>query len=521
MIRTSVSKEYIDLIHHSPDPLTFEEVAQLSPDPVLFTEQVRILKGKKFSFKDRDYLLQIYRDLSQRIYISKGRQTEISEFYINLILYNMWRYSGTTHLYLSDRQSHTDKFSNVRMKLQAIKNSEEVQKIINYKDHTASKMFSFNGSICYFQSAWSGFIEANSVPADFIYVDEIQDINLIEFPTLLSALDHSKYKRLYCVGIGPDEGSAWDKLFLSGKQFFYDKKTKVWNAKNPTGEFSSYNIPQTIVPWITPKEIARKKLEYTDAQFRKLVMGLSAKGDAVPLSLLDLEPSLKSDLYVTMPDQVNRSLGPIMIGIDYGGGTKAFTVSWVEQYIDTQIPISKLLYATKITDKRPEDQLRKLRNIMNAYEPDFGVQDDGGGTHQKMGIEEEFGYKIIRWNAQAPSNTPYVYDKLVSNNMIKVNHTYMLEAVFDRFKIPVLINGKEIWREQLPNAEPKTLEWIAEHLTSMTGRLRTNSYGQQHTIYEKGTEPNDALMAKAFSLIAFNLWKRNKTFNDDSATIFN
>jgi len=38
-------------------------------DPVAWTKQNRILKGKPFGFEDRDYLLPLYRDSSHRIII--------------------------------------------------------------------------------------------------------------------------------------------------------------------------------------------------------------------------------------------------------------------------------------------------------------------------------------------------------------------------------------------------------------------------------------------------------------------
>ena len=43
-------------------------------DPVSWIESRRMLKGKPFSFKDREYLLQPYRDEYPALFFMKGRQ---------------------------------------------------------------------------------------------------------------------------------------------------------------------------------------------------------------------------------------------------------------------------------------------------------------------------------------------------------------------------------------------------------------------------------------------------------------
>lgn len=512
MIRTAVSKEYIHLINDSPDPKDAVESQQYSLDPILFVTQTRILDGKEFSFEEREYLEQIYRDLSKRIYIRKGRQTEMSEFLLNMIIYNMWRYPGTIHLYLSDRNSHTYKFSNHRMKIKTIKDSEKIQQIIQLKNHTTTTMMANNGSIAYFQSAWSGLIEAQSIPADFTYLDEIQDVDLLGLPNLLESSAHSTHKRFYAVGVGSIQGSRWDKLYTSGTVNEWDKKAKAWISTNPDAKYSSYHIPQTIVPTVTPEEIEEKRAEYPTPDFETLVMGNSIKGESVPLSIIDMQKVTVDTLSFTMPNNIDHSLGPVCIGIDWGGGTKAFTVPYISQFIDTKIPIWRLLYTTRITDVDTEVQIKKISNLIDAYEPDIGVQDLGGGIRQTQVIDDKYGHIISKWNASASLQTPYVYDKLISHNMIKVNHSYLLEQTFDMIKRPYIHNGKPIYRTEIPHKDPLEISWLLDDFTSMYGTLSKTASGQEYIKYDKSPsgDPNDALMAASFSLIAFNLWKRNR-----------
>jgi len=512
---TFVSKEYIKLINNSSDPADTQETQELSLDPVTWTEQTRFVRGDKFTFDDREYLHQIYRDTAKRIYVKKGRQTEISEWLINMILINAWKYPGTVHVYIADRQSHSYKFSNQRMKIEAIKHSELIQKIVKLKNHTTTKMILNNGSIVYFMSAWNGFIEAESVPADFGYIDEIQNMDLLTFASFISSMSHSKHQKLYGVGIGTIEGSEWDKIFLDTTMNRWDSKAKAWIPKKPDKEYSGYLIPQTIVPWITAADIEKSRREFPPAQFAIQVMGESVKGDAVPLSLADMKKVLIPGGF-TMPDDVDHSLGPVTIGIDLGGGTKAFTVPYIEQWIDTNIGISKLLYTTRITDVDTESQLYKLGNLIDRYEPDIGAIDLGGGTRQMQGIEDKYGHIIVKCNYSAPLQTPYVYNKISSNNLLKVNRSYLLEQVFAQIKDPHIQDGNIIRKIQIPFKDnPEEINWLLNDFTAMFGSIRKSASGQEQTIYDKSpTVTNDALMAKGFSTASFQLFKRNNLDNE-------
>ena len=64
-------------------------------DPVTWTENRRVLKGKPFSFEKRDYLLQPYRDDYPNLIFMKGRQVEMSEFSMNWLLRKLDKYPYT------------------------------------------------------------------------------------------------------------------------------------------------------------------------------------------------------------------------------------------------------------------------------------------------------------------------------------------------------------------------------------------------------------------------------------------
>ena len=103
----------------------------------LTTENVKF--KKPMSFEDREFLIQIMRDKAKIRLIHKGRQLEISEMLVNDALMFGWQYPETSIMYISDIASHAYTFSNDRVRDNAIKNSEVMQKIANPKNHTTQK----------------------------------------------------------------------------------------------------------------------------------------------------------------------------------------------------------------------------------------------------------------------------------------------------------------------------------------------------------------------------------------------
>lgn len=511
----SAHKNFIKAIAEAPDPAeVITNSYNLSQDPVKWTEQTRILRGEKFSFKDRPYLLQIYRDDAHRIRISKGRQTEMTEWLANKLLHNAWKHPGTVHLYMADRESHTSKFSNVRIRDWALKTSDVIQNAVaSVNDHTATVLRFLNGSIAFFHSGWSGFEEARSIPADFAYLDEKQSMDSSELAVLEETLGHSKYNFMYEVGTGTLEDSEWHQQWMEGTQYHWDTQSKSWIAKNPGAEVHSYVIPQTIVPWITADDIEKKRLKYTAFRFVTEVLGGWAKGVAKPITVKMMRALFDKNIHLLVPSQVDRNLGPVLLGIDWGGGEQAFTVPWLVQAIDIEIPIFRLIYVKKIEDTDVEKQADKIIQVIEAFEPDLGVMDAGGGPRQAQKIENRYATKIPKCVFMTRPEEPWKYDELWSRNIIKIDRTYSIDSIIDLINRPHIdsVSKISVPRIQIPFAEPGKVEWIVDHFTAIEAKKTKLRSGQEHIIYDHDIEnPIDALMACNYANIAFHLWKRRR-----------
>lgn len=495
-----------------------EDALHLPKKIIPFTQKTRYLKGKPFSFKQRPYLHDIYHDDSPELYITKGRQTELSEFLINKIIYNGYKYPRTVGLYLSDRDDHTSVFSNYRIEQLAIKDSPIIQKFIPLKSKTATKMPFNNGSIVYFFSAWNSYAAARSIPADFVYLDEIQGTDVGSIDVIREGLAHNDMyntipKQLIGVGTGDYEDTAWHKQWHKGTQNKWDYKTKKWIPKYPDRRIASYHVSQVIVPWITNADIERK---YNDSpnknKFTMEVLGWWVKGIKKPITESAIRKLFNPSLSFVRPNNVDHSLGPVLCGIDLGGGKKSHTIPWITQVIDLEIPIHRLLYTVSIDDSDVEVQADKLIRLVSAYSPDQSVIDIGGGTRQLQKLENRLAHDMVKCLYRVDLEKPYNYDKLYSHNMIKVDRTHTIDVVIDMINNPYVHpkTGKTIPRYQIPFAEPKKIKWIIPHFTSIISKMAKMASGQEYIKYDKEPEDvHDALMAANYNAIAFEIWKRN------------
>jgi hypothetical protein len=480
----------------------------LSIDIVEWTEQVRRLKNKPFSFENRGYLLQLYRDEAKEIYISKGRQTEITEFALNWLLYKLANNPGTVGLYMSDRDSHTSKFANLRLKDRAISQSKILQSIIPLNKHSSTTQPFANGSVLYMQSAWNGFEQSRSIPADFIVVDEIQSMDVKEIDVLQEALSHSNFGYIIGIGTGSEEGSDWHKLWQTGNQSSWDVNSKLWIPKRPENSIHSYHIPQTIVPWITPEDLEKKRLNMTERRHTTEVMGGWHKGAKKPILESDIRRLFDRNSSLIPGNQVDKSKGQVFMGVDWGGGEKAFTVPWIWQCLNEKIPIFKVLYTSKIEETSIEKQVQMISRLIEDYDVDQIVMDAGGGPYQVQKIEERYADKAVKCSYMMRPSNPLNDSKLIPDNHYIIDRTFVIDTIIDLIKRPYIKEDFTISRILIPAKNMQRIEWIIDQFTCIEAETTSLQSGQDYTKYFHDNEqPDDALHACIYAYVA---WLVNK-----------
>ena len=518
--RTAYAEATLQSLERAKDDLA-EALSGLPDDPVRWTERTRVLKGEPFSFLGREYLHQIYRDDAKEVYIMKGRQTEITEFLVNALLFNAWRFPGTVHLYIADRQSHTSKFSNLRVHDWALKPSALLNRIAPWRTHTAEKLPFENTSIAYFHSAWSNFEEARSVPADFVYLDEIQSVAVDEIDVLRETLAHSRHGRLIGVGTGGWVDGPWDKLWKSGTQYAWNAEAKAWRARNPGAGRHSYQIPQTIVPWLDVADIERKYVDYTRARFAMEVLGESAYGAAKPITEAHVRAILDTTAAVIPASAIPRTgsaartkYGRIICGIDWAAGGESSTVLTFARVVDEAIPILRVCDVIRIRDTTNVREIgERAATAIRAYDPDYSVMDAGGNAAAIQDVEHVFGTSVRKCLFMVRPQEPWKFDAMRSDNVVKVDRTFAFQNVVDLITRPHVYPsapGVPVPRVQIPYADPLHMDWLVSDYTSVeTERTRLAS-GEEYLRYTKPDDRTyDGLLSMLYTWVAWSLLRRD------------
>jgi len=475
-----------------------------SLDIVEWTEKYRTIKGKPFSFEQRDYLKQIYRDPAKEIYIVKPRQMEITELAINWLLHNLLKYPNTVGLYVTDRHDHISVFSKTRLR-KAISGSEFLRSQVESTGNESCVQFC-NGSTLFMFSGWDNFEQARSLAVDFVVVDELQSLNVDAIPVLKETLTRSENKRILGIGTGSDYGDHWWELWHTGNQCEWDKETSAWIPKCPQNiDVASYHLSQFMTTLIPANVIETKRLRYSPRHFANEVEGLWFKGARKPL----LEPEIRAlfdrTLSLQSADEVDYTKGKLFLGVDWGGGTKAFTIAWIWQLVDESAPMFRLVYVSKITERSTEKQADMIAQLVDKYNIDKGVMDAGGGTRQVQKLEELYPTRMLKASYMTRPADPFEY--VESENRIAVDRTYAIEIIIDLVTRPQSVGGAVIPRLVIPAREPERVEWIIDQFTCIDAV--SLSGGKNYVKYTHPEEsPDDALHACIYAYLALEVTKR-------------
>ncbi len=174
----------------------FSNISSPGEDPVHWATNCRILKGETFSFREREYLLPIYRDPHPQQIIVKARQMEMTEYLVNWLLQFCTTHSHITALYTAPRADQVSRFSRDRLR-KAINESPMLRNVLvaaSKEEQPAITRIPFaKGSLLYLYSTWGDFGIIRNIPADIVALDEFQDISSEALPVILETMSHSPW----------------------------------------------------------------------------------------------------------------------------------------------------------------------------------------------------------------------------------------------------------------------------------------------------------------------------------------
>lgn len=482
-------------------------------DLLTWTIGARKIKGEKFSFDGRPYLNQIYKDEDYyELNIVKPRQMEVTEFALNWLLYNLIKNPFTVGLYMSDRQDHVRIFSKLRLQSGAIEQSDYLKSKVPKNEHNVSWQPFKNGSHLYMLSAWGDFEAARSIPVDFAVVDEMQSVNVEALPVLKESMSKSRFRKIVKIGTGGDEGDDWWNEWHNGTQYYWewgsvntDRSHGSW-LRMPNTEIvpmiKSYRLNQYMARWIPEASIEYKRRTYTPRRFANEVEGWWYKGMRRPLIEKEIRNLFDRSLDFTLHENVDHTM-PVFLGVDWGGGTQAFTVAWIWQLVNEAVPRFKLLYVTKITEPSTEKQADMVSELMDKYQVDQAVMDSGGGTRQVEKLSKKYGSRIYKCHYRYNSEDPF--EPISSEYRINVDRTWIIETLIDLINRPEESPAypKGIPRIHIPAKNLENIEWIIDHFTCIEAETSESS-GKSFVKYIHSEETNDdALHAAGYAYLAW------------------
>lgn len=523
-IQLMSNDEYIDLM--------------CSVDIISWIENRRILKGRPFSFKNRDYLIQPYRDEYPRLLFMKGRQVEMSEFTMNWMLRNLDKYPYTSGLHAFPRSSQAKKFSKERLSVaitesqyleqwQSKRESEQFLKKF-VKDIDESGKVKYNSYIL--GATWQSHKDtvgdaARGMSIDFIAYDERQDHPNDVEAVLGEGASHSEFKKDITLGTPKLPGIQFDMQWKASNQMYWvvkcDKcgkrdpitieniiedaggslfygckhcKNEInrlngeWVEMNPHNnpEYHGYHINQLMVPWITASEIIRKQdsVAYTRRRFHNEVLGESYGGDDIPINIAMLYECSKNQYSLGDYDKNDVLYG----GVDWGSNSYGLVQTAGGRLIDLHIS----------AESDPREHPRSMARFFRKYSKNIKkvVCDAGPDITRFYNLRDEC--KDITREVYAcyytapPARSDIIWNK--KENIVQAGRSEIIDRVIDSIhSLDMILPGESM--------DSDIVDKMIEHFTNISATSNKNASGNTFVIYEN-TGPDHFFHAKVYATIA-------------------
>jgi len=499
------------------------------------------LKGQQFSFTNRDYLLDIYRDEYQDIVLMKGRQVECSELSMNWLLRKLDALPYTAGVHAFPRDGQCNKFSKLRLDA-AINDSQyikewyaerqselKMRKFVKKPDDKGLIPYNFYLLGATWESRKDTVGDATrSMSVDFIVYDERQDHPNDVETVLGEGASHSEFKQTLTLGTPKLPGIQFDQQWESSdKRFWHVSCPKCgytnpitmdnildsgddeigyyygcprcraeiirhmgkWYATNPQKRpmYHGYHINQLMVCWLSANEIMKKKLSptYPKRRFHNEVLGEAYGGDDIPITWAMMEECAKNQYRLGQLDA-----STLYMGVDWGGSSYGYLQDRNMRLVDCEIA----------EESDPREHPKKMAVFAMKYAPHVKkvVCDAGPDITRFYNLRDELkrlGFKGDVWAcyyATPPAKTETSWNEKEMN--VTVGRSEMIEKVIDQVHDKRLI---------IPG-EDKNIERVdmaMEHFTNIAAEKAETKSGNAFIQYVN-TGPDHFLHAKVYAVVA-------------------
>jgi len=441
-----------------------------------------------FSFEGRRYLKDIYDTPSRHVLLRCGRQVEKSTTLGNKILSFGALVPNSAPLYVSPSMLQTKEFSRERL-TQVIRQSEILQAWFPfmYRQDSVLEKEMINGTKVRLRYAFLNADRVRGIPADYLMIDEIQNILVDNIPVIEQALSHSPYKLYLYAGtpltVDNTIEQYWEK-FSTQNEWVVPCTCKAstihkfhWNILGPksiglrgpictncgniinpnhsaahwvrmntplvTHPFEGFRIPQIMVPWVIAdgwSEVLDFQKRYGQARFYNEVLGLSCESGSKPLTKTDIlnncrDYEFSAEELVKLKSSISHGSTPIFCGIDWGqaGQTHtSYTVLTLAAYINDRFRVF-FIHRFEGNEIDPVIQLEKIIRIIDQWKPKIIACDYGSGFYQNRELLNRFGpTRVIQFQHAGQLRQKMKWEGSLKRFLL--NRTEIMQDIFSAIK---------------------------------------------------------------------------------------
>lgn len=415
-------------------------------------------KLRPFSFQRREYLIPILDRPDPRVVIMIARQSEKSTTQGNKMIALACMIPHYKELYVSPSQTQTRQFSQDRI-AQPLTYSPSLraEMLPMNPDNIHHKVLRNQSSIV-LRYAGRSADRARGIPANYLAVDELQDVFIENIPVLEETLSHSdlpSFSAWRCYSGTPKSLDNtltyyWDistqtelavpcrrhgelnrpgtwHWNIVGEQhigkhgLICDKCGQLldrfdpmrgWVDGHSSAPFRGYRLPQMLAPTINDDEwefkVLHKYNTYPRPQFFNEVLALPYEAGVRPLTKSELvrccDPNWVVDREQMRTAMEWHAQREIFMGVDFGTGEHSWTVVALGTYLTPNR--FKIFYIHRFTgmETSTEAQGRLLVDLYRLFNVRVSFGDYGMGMHQNHVLQEAVGVRRhhkLRYVAEA------------------------------------------------------------------------------------------------------------------------
>ncbi len=319
------------------------------------------LKDKPLSFEGRPYLRAIYGSTARRVVLRCSRQVEKTTFICNVVCHAAVTIPGVHIVVVFPRHEQASVFAKSRLRAVILESPAIGRYLLGkrLREPQVNHMRFCNGSEVYIRSAYHTADAARGIDADFLLVDEYQDIAGGDLPVLEQSLNHSVHRRVVLTGtpktidnhledaFNLSTANEWRVPCECGESVFLDDKCLgqhgpicpncqqpidphrgLWVPRNRGSVWGDgFTINHLVTPWLNYPELLEHQQTYNPAMFRNECLGLpSCLGDHI-VTREEVEKCCTTQpMSKCLSDVLPAVRSILMAGVDWGGGVVSRTV---------------------------------------------------------------------------------------------------------------------------------------------------------------------------------------------------